>query len=435
MALNDLEQILETYEKYNTSRYSLVSLNEIFLNVSIAELTSLCKLHGIPTPSQTENEKMEIIINVLTFFFEKYQNSNDSPLSTANPLEYLGTILSQHLEKTISPFMYDFPAKTELLNVFADFCADIGITVYHTNNSPEYRTDLFLTKKSNAIFTVTESVFARTGSEINIDNYEQLLGDIARSSLIAEWKVFITTPAAVLKIGFEKMKSDMKRLNTWFYVISPRQKQIFGIIKGNKSKAIDITLQGRFIDQLPHTPIRSPSQVISLSRYEFSERKAYKPKTYQLYNLTKNLGMELIEQNNQYCSNENLKSKFKSLLLIDKQTGLTLYSFSKENVEDQMISGFLSAMDSFVKQFSGSSNMEEINYQGFMINAGEGQQIRSIAILSEPTSRAFKERLQTFTVYFEKKFAKEISDFARSGEKPGFKGEEIDDLICNLLAV
>jgi len=38
-----------------------------------------------------------------------------------------------------------------------------------------------------------------------------------------------------------------------------------------------------------------------------------------------------------------------------------------------MFSGFLSAMDEFVKSISGTSSMKEINYKGFFVIAAYGK--------------------------------------------------------------
>lgn len=435
MTLDDLKGIIQQYEKFIKNRYALVDLNQLFLNLTISELKSFCHLHGIPIPTDITQERLDLIINILTFFYEKFQNSKEIAQSQNNPLTFLGDTLLTHINKTLSPFLYDFPSKAELIDVFSDFCADLGITVYNAEEIQEYNLNLYLTKKSNAIFTVTESVFLLNGIDYSPLKYQKILEDIARSSLIAEWKVFVTTPAVALKIGFEKLIGDMKKLNTWLYIISPRQKQIFGITKGNKSKAIDSDLQARFIQNLPHTPIRTPSQVVDISKYDFSERKAYKPKEYQIYKLDTQL-IELLEQKDyQACSDDGIAENFKSLIIIDKETSLSIYNYSKEQVEDQLISGFLSAMDSFVENLSGKSSLEEINYQGFMINAAEGNKIKIIAILSKATSRAFKERLKTLTTFFEDKFSSELIVFKKTADQSIFKRHEIDDLICNMLSI
>lgn len=435
MTIESLNEIITHYERYIKNRYALIDLNYLFLNLTIPELKSFCLLHGIPIPTEISQEKVDLIINILTFFYEKFQNSKEIAQMKNNPLDFLGDTLFAHLNKTNSPFMYDFPSKTELINVFGDFCADLGITVYNAEEIQEYKLNLFLTKKNNAIFTVTESVFVMTGTEYSIDRYNEILANIARSSLIAEWKVFVTTPAVALKIGFDKLIADMKRLHTWLYIISPRQKRIFGVTKGSKSKSIDSDLQTMFIQNLPHTPIRTPSQVVNISKFDFSERKAYKPKEYQIYRINSQLINQLEENQFQACSENDIAKNFKSLIIIDKNSSLSLYKYSKDDLEDQLISGFLSAMDTFVENLSGKSSLEEINYQGFMINAGEGKLIKVIVILSKTTTREFKERLKTFTAYFEDNFTNEIMQFKKTADQSVFNKEKIDDLVCHMLSI
>jgi hypothetical protein len=174
---------------------------------------------------------------------------------------------------------------------------------------------------------------------------------------------------------------------------------------------------------------------VEISDYQFVERKAYKPRTYRLFLLDEGLIEDLKDPSQQSCSSEKYSELFKALIIIDKKTSLSIFSFSQKGIEDQMISGFLSALDTFVEKFSGSSNLEEINYQGFMINAGLGKEIKTIAILSESTDKVFKERLQTFTEYFEKEFSQDLESFSKTGNQAIFRNQQIEDLICNILAI
>ena len=84
--------------------------------------------------------------------------------------------------------------------------------------------------------------------------------------------------------------------------------------------------------------------------------------------------------------------------------------------DDQMISGFLSAIDSFAQGFGGTRGTEEITYKGFIVRAISGVKVKSIAILSESSDQSLTDRLRRYTSEFEDRFAHEITQFIEIGE-------------------
>ena len=81
-----------------------------------------------------------------------------------------------------------------------------------------------------------------------------------------------------------------------------------------------------------------------------------------------------------------------------------------------MVSGFLSAVDSFAAELSGTSGLEEINYKGFVIYEKLGNRIKTIAIMTKSADFSFKERLNIFTRFYENKYSEEIEHFSKTGE-------------------
>ena len=62
-------------------------------------------------------------------------------------------------------------------------------------------------------------------------------------------------------------------------------------------------------------------------------------------------------------------------------------------LDELMISGFLSAMDSFIKELSGeTSTLNEVDYQNFKINATMGKYVKVFTLTNESVDDAFRER-------------------------------------------
>jgi hypothetical protein len=291
-----------------------------------------------------------------------------------------------------------------------------------------------LTKKTRGVITTTESVFSLKGLETAELYNENLFNQIQKAGKISDWAVFVTTPEGALQIGFDRLISDMKKLKAWLYIIDPIKKNVIGVQKGSKSKIRDTDLMEKYNQNLPQQPYRVPNQIRKLSKYNFNEKNAYKIKNIGKYSLEPHF------LNESPTSIEIKPGKysdiFQSLLIIEKGSGIALYSHSNKNknqISDIVISGFLTAVDSFGTTISGSSGLEEINYKGFIITVRPGQLIKTIAILSTSPTEAFKERLKVFTSDFEKKYHAQIIEFAQTGAV--IQDETILPFIQRLLAI
>jgi hypothetical protein len=429
-----LRSIIKKYEKENKCIYGLISLDYILAKAPIDQLIQFGLNHKISRFKYENMSRNEIIYQILDSFYIRF-NSKD-PFTARHPdlLSYLGDFLLEEIDFATYDFNFDFISKTELLDVFADYCADLEIYVYKADDSNEFGLDLYLTKKSKGIEITTESVFIRTGNDI-YDDYENGLQEkIKAAKILSDWTVFVTTPAGVMRVGFNNLISDMKKLNTKIYVIDPIQKNVIGVIKGEKSKKLSTEVRDAYIRTLPPQPFRSHSNIGNYLKYNYSERDFYKLRNISSYSLTsKYFEWDRIQ-------NPLISAKYsdilQSVLIIEKSTTLTAYSYSNEQtqVNDQLISGFLSAISSFGTKVSGSSELEEISYEGFIIYEENGNLIKAIAILSQRADQAFKDRLKIFVKAFEDEFEDELEEF-KNISAPDFNKGDVDKFIKYYLAV
>lgn len=431
----NIKSSMDTYIQNNKIRYGIISINHLLFNSSLTFLQNVIQKYQILNDNLDFLDRNQLIEQILEFFEAEFSTNTQVRKNFSDSMCYLGKSLFDLVIDTDFYLDFDFIAKTDLINVFADYCADLGINTYDARKIESYDFDLYLIKKTQGVFVTTESVIIRTLFDMEQEQYEELIAKIARSTMVAEWKLFVTTPAVAMKIGLDNLIADMKRLNTWLYIIDPLQKRVFGITKGKKNKARDAELRDRLIQQLPQTPIRASSQVISLSKYEFEEKYAYKPKNIRNFILNP---LDSIEHESvMKIQDPPYRSIFQSVLIVDKETSLTLYSFhtNPNKFDDQMISGFLSAMDSFVRGFGGSKGTEEISYKGFIVQAVTGKKIKAIAILSHSTDPAFTERLQRFVFEVEQRYASKINQFLENGENNLIQEESINNISRKFLGI
>lgn len=104
-------------------------------------------------------------------------------------------------------------------------------------------------------------------------------------------------------------------------------------------------------------------------------------------------------------------------------------------MDKELVSGFLSAMDSFVSEIGGTTSMNEINYKGFYIHAVYGEYVKLALFLSRPASQSLKERLAYFLNHFEEHYHDQILNFKEIGNTAIFDKERIIELIKEILSV
>lgn len=430
---SESEAILNLIYSESEGKFGIICLNCLIVRTRFKEIYDFMKRHNIPPPEESNLTKLELLDHISIQFFIQYKKSTTLQKQFKSPLDYIGSyiihdeILSEYLNR------FDFISKQELIDAFADYCADFGISVYNTSGISDYSLDLYLIKRKPLLRT--EAVFLRTGAEMTEENYKNTFYLISEASKVAIWNVFVTTPRGVCHIGLKRLMNDMEKLNTWLYVVDPIHQKVLGIIKGKKSRDHQTSIRDEYIDKLPKEPIRAPSQVTKISQFYFKESESYKPKSYIMFKLFPKY--KLIAEEHSMASKPRYKEIFRSILIIEKDAGLSMISHSSEDfpIDSELVSGFLNAMDSFVSEIGGSTSMNEINYRGFYIHAVYGQHVKIALFLVKPANQSMKERLIYFLHQFEDRYHNEILRFKELGNTALFNKSEIVEFIKETLSV
>jgi hypothetical protein len=430
---NEAEEILDLIKKESQEKIGIVCLNCLFVRTRFKEIYEFMTRHDIPFPEQQKLTKLELLDHISIYFYKQYEKSPTLKKQFKSQLMFIGNFIVNDRVLTDYLTRFDFISKQELIDEFADYCADYGISVYNTTEIKKFSLDLYLIKKKP--FLRTEAVFVRTGKEMTEENYKDTFYKISEASKVAIWTVFVTTPRGVCNIGLERLKTDMEKLNAWFYVIDPINQKILGIQKGKKSKNHDTAIRDDYIQKLPRVPIRTPSQLAKISRYYFKEAESYNPKDYVMFDFFPDEKLQL--EQHSLTLKPKYKATFRSLMIIDKNSGLNIISHTREEIpmDQELISGFMSAMDSFVSEIGGTASMNEISYKGFYIHAAYGNFIKLALFLSEPAPQSLKERLAYFLNHFEEHYHDQIIDFNKTGNTAVFDGARIIELIKEILSV
>ncbi len=431
--LSSSTEILETIQKENEGKIGILCLNCLIIRSRFKEIYDFIETNNIPPPEDETLTKLELLDHISIHLFKKYQTSPDLQMKYSTFLTFIGDTITN--DEKISDYIsrFDFISKQELIDAFADQGADWGITVYNISDIKDFLIDLYLIKKKPLLRT--EGVFIRTGEELTEENYKDTFYQISEASKIVLWTVFVTTPRGVRNIGFKRLVSDMQKLHAWFYVVDPFHQKIYGITKGKKSKDHDTRLRDEYIKKLPHEPIRAPSRLTTISSYYFKESEAYKSKSYTMYELLPS--KILLTEEHSIAVKPKFKDIFRSLLIIDKISGVTMVSHSSEDypVDKELISGFLSAMDSFMSELGGTTSMKEISYKDLYIHGAYGEFVKLALFLSKPADQSLKERLVYFLNHFEKHYHDQINEFIKKADISGFNTKTIISLMKEVLSI
>ncbi|MFX1555221.1 MAG: hypothetical protein ACFFBV_14950 [Promethearchaeota archaeon] len=435
MTFQSPEQILDIILEENEGKFGIICLNCLIVRTRFKELETFVETNKIPIPQGEDLTKLDYLDYISIHFYDKYKNILELQKIYSTCLAFIANMLfkDDKIKKYLSRF--DFIAKHELIDAFSDYCADLGIDVYDTSNIDEtkYNLDLYLIKKKPLLRT--EAVFVRTGHQMTEEEYKNTFYLLNEASKIAAWTVFVTTPRGVYNIGLERLISDMEKLNVWFYVVDPIHQRILGITKGKKSKDYNTEIRDDYIKKLPREPIRAQSRITKISNYEFTESNSYNPKKFVMYEILPK--EEALEREKSLVRKPRYRNIFRTLLIIDKSSGIPLINYAREdlNVNQELVSGFLSAMDSFVSEISGAEGMDEIKYKGFYIHAAYGQRIKLALFLSEPAKKGLKERLAYLLQDFEERYSEEINKFIETSRTTYFDSEKIIPDIKDVLDV
>ncbi|MHA2035524.1 MAG: hypothetical protein ACW98X_03765 [Promethearchaeota archaeon] len=426
-------EILKIIQKESEGKFGIICLNCLIVRSRFKEIYKFIEKNNIPTPNDDTLTKLELLDHITVELYKKYKQNPHLQKKHLTPLNYIGNLIVN--DKKLCDYLtrFDFISKQDLIDIFADQGADWGINVYSTSEIKDYSLDLYLIKKKPMLRT--EAVFVRTGEDLTEENYEHLFYLMSEASKVALWIVFVTTPRGVHNIGFERLVADMQKLRAWFYVIDPIHQKILGVLKGKKSKDYNTQIRDDYIQKLPREPIRAPSRLVNISKYYFKENEAYSPKSYVMYEL---LPKEiLLTEAHSITVKPKFNDIFRSLLIIDPVSGISMISHSSEDypVDKELISGFLSAMDSFVSEIGGTTSMKEISYKGLYIHAAYGKDVKMALFLSKPAHQSLKERLIYLLNQFEEHYHDQVIAFKKSANITVFDSQKISTLIKEILSI
>lgn len=417
-----LDEIYNKYIEESEDNYGIICLNIIIHQCSLEDLQRFAKDHEI-TLQLEPTSKLDYIKEFAYYYHDLLKKDKELRKEYSNSLNYFGYMFIS--DKNIKQYVesLDFFAKQELIDAFSDFCADLEISVFGPAKNHEYNLDLYLIRRTPLLRT--ESVVLRTGAELNEQKYQESLKILKNSAEIGTWLVYVTTPLGVVRVGFERIIEDMENLNAWLYIIQPYHRRILGITKGKKMKDYDTDVRDAYIEKLPSEPIRAPSKVIEISKYSFDEGDSYKPKNFQMFEIQSEETCDRLMDN--LAVEPKYRPIFRNFLLINQENGIPIISYSSplEEIDDVLISGFLTAMDNFVSEVGGATSLEEINYKGFFVQAAYGDLVKVALFLNESADQILKERIDYFIDHFERNYRQQIEKFNKTGNTSVFNNDEI----------
>lgn len=120
------------------------------------------------------------------------------------------------------------------------------------------------------------------------------------------------------------------------------------------------------------------------------------------------------------------------ILIIYKATGTCVYfkSFGMEQIDPDLISGFLSAAQSFVKEsMSSADGLSEMKSGNANLLISDGELVRATLVLGKPASQFLKSNLSRFLLMFEGKYRDALLNW--KGQLGVFKdtGKLIDEVL------
>jgi len=331
---------------------------------------------------------------------KNFNSSEEIKTRYNNPIDYLGHLLYNNPKLKQYFDRFDVVSLHELVEVFANFSADSGFTVYDITSN-KYPGDLFLNvehKNEIAVFL--------SGNEI-VEKYEDLLVQLIEAAKYSDRVVFITTALAILKKKWFKLKEDMKNLGAWVYVVDPFHGVIYGVVKGKKSPTKSKKWEQELISHL-ESPLRVPDPNRKISKYIFDEKDQYKSENYVVFG--KNL---YPVKSFRIASIEYDRKNLQFLILLDKRTGNTIDSlvWGVNPPDPDLISGFVHAIDSFGRTMVDSKGLDEIKYQDFIICCVERRYTKGFLFLTDVPSPRLKELLIIGLREWEKLFETELKTF------------------------
>lgn len=430
-----LEKLVKEIRKKSRYKRGLVSVDCAFHLLEPAELESVLYKLGVPNASSLASNPAEAMAAAYTHLFEEYlAKGAQGPEEGA--MAHVGAKVFEAAEGHLLASDFDFPTKQELVEAFADWCADLGITVFDARRSGA-DIDLYLTKKAT-FASLSEVAIVRTGRELEVGGLSEFLESSRAVAKLADWLVWVTSPAGVLVVGLDDLVGAAERAGAWLYVLDPRRRWVFGVVKGRNAPELDERARTALVARLPDRPLRGPSKVRKFSNYSFSERESYKPEQFGTFEVAADA--TTVEACRVPRSAPHVAT-FRGLIVMDVEAQVAVYSlFNEEHERDaQIISGFVAALDSFVGEIAAGepATLRSIQYRGFTIHATTGRMVRGILFLTAPPPPDLVERLGRFVEEFERRFEVHLKRLRESGRAAAFDehAAELDQLAKTTLGV
>ncbi|MFX1274950.1 MAG: hypothetical protein ACFFBP_03720 [Promethearchaeota archaeon] len=119
------------------------------------------------------------------------------------------------------------------------------------------------------------------------------------------------------------------------------------------------------------------------------------------------------------------------VLVLYKNTGMCVFfkSFGLEEIDPELISGFLSAVSSFGKEMESTQALNEIRYGDKQILLSDGEYIRVALVLGKKPSVVTRQHLSEFIKSFEKYFSKALPDWRGNLKVFQGAGKLIDSIL------
>ena len=111
------------------------------------------------------------------------------------------------------------------------------------------------------------------------------------------------------------------------------------------------------------------------------------------------------------------------------------YSVEGNEIDESLISGFLSALESFVANLTTGSGLNEIDYKSLKVIGSASEKLRVVAMVNESPGKGFHERLDFFTEILATDYADEIESFEKDGNQTVIKELNLDELAQEILAI
>ncbi len=106
-------------------------------------------------------------------------------------------------------------------------------------------------------------------------------------------------------------------------------------------------------------------------------------------------------------------ANIQNVLVIHKASGTCLFfkSYGKTAVDPDLITGFLTAIQSFGAEMSGNKAMEELTWQDYQLVLGEGELIRVALVLASKASMILKTLVPQFVAKYETAYADKLRNW------------------------